>query len=123
MLRFKQYTELRVLLEDKLNDFVGFASDHLQIKNTPKIDLVQQRDDTMTTASYSPGDNKIKVYAKNRAFFDVARSIAHELAHHSQNENGQELDGETGSDCENHANAVAGKIIRLYGQKNPDFYE
>jgi hypothetical protein len=38
-------------------------------------------------------------------------------------ERGQELDGTTGSDCENEANSLAGKIIRMYGEKNPDFYE
>jgi hypothetical protein len=123
MLGFNQYLKTIMLLEEKLDDFVQFACDHLKLQDTPKIMLVQVRDDNMTTANYCPNSKNIKVYAKGRALFDVARSIAHELVHHKQNVNGEELDGETGSDCENEANATAGQIIRLYGKKNPDFYE
>jgi hypothetical protein len=123
MLGFNEYLKTTMLLEEKLDDFVQFACDHLKLQDTPKIMLVQVRDDNMTTANYCPNSKNIKVYAKGRALFDVARSIAHELVHHKQNVNGEELNGETGSDCENEANATAGQIIRLYGKKNPDFYE
>jgi hypothetical protein len=123
MLGFNEYLKTTMLLEEKLDDFVQFACDHLKLQDTPKIELVQVRDDNMTTANYCPNTKNIKVYAKGRALFDVARSLAHELVHHKQNVNGEELNGETGSDCENEANATAGQIIRLYGKKNPDFYE
>ena len=123
MLGFKNYLQTTILLEEKLDDFVQFACDHLNINEKPKIMLVQIRDDNMTTANYCPNSKNIKVYAKGRALFDVARSIAHELVHHKQNINGETLDGTTGSDCENEANAKAGQIIRIYGQKNPEFYE
>ena len=123
MLGFNQYLKTTMLLEEKLDDFVQFACDHLKLQDTPKIELVQVRDGNMTTANYCPNTKNIKVYAKGRALFDVARSLAHELVHHKQNVNGEELNGDTGSDCENEANATAGQIIRLYGKKNPDFYE
>jgi hypothetical protein len=123
MLGFRNYIKTTLLLEEKLDDFVQFACDHLKLQEKPQISLVQVRDDNMTTANYCPNSQKIKVYAKNRALFDVARSVAHELVHHKQNVNGEELNGDTGSACENEANSVAGQIIRLYGEKNPDFYE
>jgi hypothetical protein len=123
MLGFNEYLKTTMLLEEKLDDFVQFACDHLKLQDTPKIELVQVRDGNMTTANYCPNTKNIKVYAKGRALFDVARSLAHELVHHKQNVNGEELNGETGSNCENEANATAGQIIRLYGKKNPDFYE
>jgi hypothetical protein len=123
MLGFNEYLKTTMLLEEKLDDFVQFACDHLKLQDTPKIELVQVRDGNMTTANYCPNTKNIKVYAKGRALFDVARSLAHELVHHKQNVNGEELNGDTGSDCENQANATAGQIIRLYGKKNPDFYE
>jgi len=123
MKTFNQYMNDTILLESKLDDFITFASDHLELQDKPKIMLVHVRDNNMTTANYCPNSKTMKIYAKNRALFDVARSIAHELVHHRQNEQGQELDGTTGSDCENEANAMAGKIIRMYGEKNPDFYE
>jgi hypothetical protein len=40
-----------------------------------------------------------------------------------QDENGDELDGETGSPCEDEANAWAGRLIRMYGADNEKFYE
>ena len=123
MLGFKNYIKTSILLEEKLDDFVQFACDHLKLQEKPKIMLVQVRDSNMTTANYCPNSQKIKVYAKGRALFDVARSVAHELVHHKQNVNGEDLNGDTGSACENEANSVAGQIIRLYGEKNPDFYE
>jgi hypothetical protein len=123
MLGFNEYLKTTMLLEEKLDDFVQFACDHLKLQDTPKIELVQVRDGNMTTANYCPNTKNIKVYAKGRALFDVARSLAHELVHHKQNVNGEELNGDTGSECENEANATAGQIIRLYGKKNPDFYE
>ena len=123
MKNFKQYLEESVILESKLDDFISFASDNLELQDTPKVVLLQARDKDMTTANYCPNSKTMKIYAKNRALFDIARSIAHELVHHRQNERGQELDGTTGSDCENEENAMAGKIIRMYGEKNPNFYE
>jgi hypothetical protein len=122
MLDFKQYLNKCVLLEENLKDFIDFACDELKLKHVPEISLVKERQNDMTTACYRPEDQKIKVYSKGRAFFDIARSLAHELVHHMQYETGKILDGETGSDCENEANAVAGQIIRKYGQKNPEFY-
>jgi hypothetical protein len=123
MLNFNSYLKTTMLLEEKLEDFIKFASDHLELQEPPKILLVQTRDNNMTTANYCPTSKTMKIYAKNRAIFDIARSIAHELVHHRQMERGQELDGTTGSECENEANSLAGKIIRIYGEKNPDFYE
>jgi len=123
MINFKQFIEKAFLTEEKTQDFVNFASKELNLQEIPKIFLVNTRDNDMTTANYCPETKKIKVYCKGRAFFDIARSIAHELIHHKQLEDGQELDGTTGSDCENEANAIAGQIIRKYGQENPDFYE
>jgi Zn-dependent peptidase ImmA (M78 family) len=123
MKHFKQYLEQSIILESKLDDFINFASENLELQDTPKVVLLQVRDKDMTTANYCPNSKTMKIYAKNRALFDIARSIAHELVHHRQNERGEELDGTTGSDCENEANSLAGKIIRMYGEKNPDFYE
>jgi len=122
MINFKQYIQTSLFLKENLDNFVNFACDHLNLKEKPQIMLVQDRDESMTTANYCPETKKIKIYSKNRAFFDIARSIAHELVHHMQNETGKELNGDTGSECENEANATAGKIIRLYGKENPDFY-
>jgi Zn-dependent peptidase ImmA (M78 family) len=54
------------------------------------------------------------------------RSVGHELVHHKQNLEGRlndsVKDGEDGSEIENEANAVAGKLIRIYGKLYPELY-
>ena len=110
--------------EASMEDFVSFASDYLKLKEKPKVTLVKEKDDDMTTACYNPNNGEIKIVSKGRRFFDIARSIAHELVHQSQHERegAEKLNGETGSPHEDEANAVAGRIIRKYGEKNPQFY-
>ncbi len=121
MKSFKRY--IAEQNETTINDFVQFASRKLGLRNAPNVMIVPNRENGMTTASYSPCDSSIKVVGGNRATFDVCRSIAHELVHQMQDECGDELDGETGSPCEDEANALAGRLIRMYGAENETFYE
>ena len=109
--------------EETITDFVRFAAKQLGLQQEPNIEFVDVRDGSMTTAAYSPSDCSMKIYRGNRATFDICRSIAHEMVHQMQDENGDELDGETGSPCEDEANALAGRLIRTYGGNNAGFYE
>ena len=109
--------------EQTIQNFVDFAAQELGLANTPNVRLVQVRENGMTTASYCPADKSIRVVSGNRATFDICRSIAHELVHQMQDECGDELDGDTGSPCEDEANAIAGRLVRLYGGSNEGFYE
>ena len=52
------------------------------------------------------------------------RSVAHELVHHHQNEEG-ELKGKiqnVGGPIEDEANAVAGELLKKYGLQHPEIY-
>ena len=109
--------------EETITDFVRFAAKQLGLQQEPNIEFVDVRDGSMTTAAYCPSDCSMKIYRGNRATFDICRSIAHEMVHQMQDENGDELDGTTGSPCEDEANAVAGRLIRMYGSENDSFYE
>jgi hypothetical protein len=64
------------------------------------------------------------VVITKRNLMDIGRSLAHELVHSKQNENGglTAEQGETGSNIENEANAKAGIIMRNWGKLNPDWY-
>jgi hypothetical protein len=56
---------------------------------------------------------------------DILRTLAHELVHRKQDEDGR-LDitsGETGSEIENEANAQAGILLRNFGKTNKHIYE
>lgn len=118
---FKRY--INEAKEETITDFVRFAAKQLGLQQEPNIEFVDVRDGSMTTAAYSPSDCSMKIYRGNRATFDICRSIAHEMVHQMQDENGDELDGTTGSPCEDEANAVAGRLIRMYGSENDSFYE
>lgn len=107
-------------------NFINFAKKLIGIDDDIKVELVYERRPDITTTAYYNLDGFVVVYAKDRAFIDVCRSIAHELQHHKQNIDGRlqdvSKDGADGSDIENEANAVAGVIMRQYGKKYPVIY-
>jgi len=111
-----------------LKDFIAFCKEELNIQTLPKISLLNDKnfvEQFRSFGEYNPQTNSIRVVALNRNLADICRSLAHELCHHRQNE----LDmiyneaGETGTDIENDANAMAGIIMRDYGKRNVDVYE
>lgn len=76
-----------------------------------------------TFGHFSPSTKDIKVYwGEERAFADRARTLAHEMYHAYQLKHGLELNGETGSECENNANAHAGIILRKFKDIHPEIF-
>lgn len=114
--------------KDKLNSFVKFVKKQLEIDNLPTISIQPNRDGLKTTAHYDyTKENKIvRVYGKNRALVDIMRSVAHELVHHKQFEEGR-LDGpqppDIGGEIEDEANAKAGQYIKMYAKIDPNIYD
>jgi Zn-dependent peptidase ImmA (M78 family) len=108
--------------------FIEFSRDNLNIKRNFVVRLVTDREGNgiTTTAYYDLDSYLICVYIKNRALVDIMRSIAHEMVHHLQNEEGRIknylTDGDDGSDIENEANAKAGELIRIFGKQNIEIY-
>ena len=110
-----------------LDSFVEFASKHLGIESLPQISLHKAgEEDQSSFGGYRPGSRTISVHTKNRHPMDIFRTVAHELVHHRQNEQGQledvETSGKTGSPIENEANAKAGQIMRHYAKHKPDSF-
>jgi len=108
-----------------IQKLVTFACEQLQIEQPP-IKLINSPTYTQeykSFGSYTPGEKTIRVVVHNRNMADVLRTLAHELVHHMQNTNGDELDGKDGSDTENEANAKAGVIMRKFGRENPEIFE
>ena len=111
-----------------VKDFIKFTYLELGIKSLPSVVFTEDKNFTQSNrsfGSYSPSQNSIIVYTKSRNIADVLRSLAHELVHHLQNEEQRITpdSGETGSDIENEANAMAGVLLRKYGKINPLIYE
>lgn len=122
MKHFVQFLLEQFQKQGRIDDFVAFAAKELDLE-VPKIILLNEREEGMTTASYNMKTGEIKVYVKGRATFDICRSIAHEMVHAAQHKHTDDLDGSTGSPHEDQANALAGRIVRMYGKLHPDFYE
>jgi hypothetical protein len=113
--------------KEKLNGFVKFVKNQLELDSIPTIVIKSNRDGLKTTANYDyTKENKVvKVYGKNRALVDIMRSVAHELVHHKQFEQGrlEVKPPDIGGEIEDEANAKAGQYIKMFSKENPDIYE
>jgi hypothetical protein len=113
--------------KEKLTAFVKFVKDQLELKTVPIISIKGNRDGLKTTANYDyTKENKIiKVYGKNRALVDIMRSVAHEMVHHKQFEDGrlEQRPPDIGGEIEDEANAKAGQYIKLFSKEDPTIYE
>ncbi len=113
-----------------IGEFIKFAKDRLSLNQLPfQIKLVKDNSFATTFKSYGgydPNTDEIYVYVSNRSMPDILRTLAHELVHLKQRQDGViggVEDGETGSDVENEANAAAGILLRDFGRRNGNIYE
>lgn len=110
-----------------LDSFVSFASDKLGIKSLPNLKY-KEDDGLGSFGGYNPSKAEITIHTKGRHVLDTLRTVAHELVHHKQREEGRigkdiEKEGATGSEIENEANAKAGVIMRHFGRKNSHLFK
>ncbi len=110
-----------------LDHFLTFCQNKLGYSTPVQVQLVDNRDEIKTLASYNLQNNEVKVYSKNRALADILRSVAHELVHHKQLEDGRiDLNNppqDIGGEIEDEANAVAGQLIKEFGYGDRNIYE
>lgn len=113
--------------KDKLNRFVKFVKDQLELGTVPVISIQNHRKDLKTTANYdyTKDEKIIKVCMKNRALVDVMRSIAHEMVHHKQFEQGRlkVQPPDIGGEIEDEANAKAGQYIKMFAKQDSTIYD
>jgi hypothetical protein len=113
--------------KSKLIEFVKFVKGELGIKNVPEVRIKSDRSEMKTTANYNYDDPEkvIKIYGKGRALVDIMRSVAHELVHHKQWEDGRlkVKPPDIGGEIEDEANAKAGQFIKLFAKKDDTIYD
>jgi hypothetical protein len=113
--------------KEKLDKFVRFVKKELGIKHTPTIALLNTRRTIKTTANYDyTKENKIiKIFAKDRMMVDIMRSIAHELNHHKQFEDGRlkVKPPDIGGPIEDESNAISGQLIKKYALIDSSIYD
>ena len=105
--------------------FLPVAMAVLKIKQLPPIKLhkhVDAGNGQPTFGAYNPNNGEINLALADRHPTDILRTLAHELVHFAQGQRNELHDnsGDTGSDHENEANAVAGIIMRIFSKRNPD---
>lgn len=112
---------------DTIKEFVEFCRDYLGIERNIKLSI--KTDPTWsqknsTFGRYNPDANVLEVSLPGRHIMDTFRTIAHELTHLRQHElsAAPEGAGDTGSEWENQANAMAGIIMREWGRSHPAMF-
>ena len=115
-------------LEDEVQKFVEWTAEKLNLKKVPKVELSMDTEEAQTnhhTGGHVPGEDSVWVYAKNRNLVDILRTVFHELVHVRQHELGMIKPGDSypGSPIEAMADMLAGKYIKIYGEKNNHVFQ
>jgi hypothetical protein len=74
-------------------ELISFCQKRFGFKNPPNLFYVTDKDNYHKllgkTAYYDPQKQNIAIYITGRHPKDILRSLAHELVHHKQNEDGE----------------------------------
>ena len=107
-----------------IEKFAKHCIKELGLKGKIKITLSKKQTGMPTAGYFNPHDCTVFVAVHNRAMADIMRTLAHELTHCKQKQDGVEFpdDDEGLQPYENMANQSIGKLVRFYGRKNRDIY-
>ena len=112
-----------VLQEHMVTHLLQVCKHELELEDLPEIFLLDNEPTTGGGTSFGQfTDDGIEVVTMGRHPMDVMRTLAHELVHWKQRVENMPMDGSDGSDTENQANAVAGIIMRKFGQQYPNYF-
>jgi hypothetical protein len=114
--------------QETIERFARSCADFLGMERTPTIKL--RRDPQWSSINHTFGrysadpDHRIELATSGRHIIDILRTLAHEMTHARQNEvTGLPDDaGETGSEYEDQANAMAGRIMRHWAESEPQMF-
>jgi len=107
-----------------IKQFAMHCIKELGLKGTIHIKLSKHQTGMPTAGYFDPGTCRVFVAVHNRAIADVMRTLAHELTHCHQQQQGTEFpnDDEGLQPLENEANISSGILVRFYGRKHPEIY-
>ena len=112
----------------EVEKFVEWTAKKLNLQKVPTVELSMDTEEAQTnhhTGGHIMGDDNIWVYAKNRNLVDILRTVFHELVHVRQGELDMIDSGDSypGSPIEAMADLLAGKYIKIYGEKNHHIFQ
>jgi hypothetical protein len=116
-------TDEELNIPEEVQKFAEWASRRVHLKNPIKVDLSYDTEEAQHnhhTGRHTEGDPTIWVYAKNRNLVDILRTVFHEIVHCRQSELGMIKPGDSypGSPIEAMADLLAGKYIKIYGERH-----
>jgi len=115
-------------LQSEVDKFVDWSVKRLHIKSKPVVELSMDTEEAQNnhhTGGHVDGEDSIWVYAKNRNLVDILRTVFHELVHVRQGELDMIRPGSSypGSPIEAMADMLAGKYIKIFGEKNHHIFQ
>lgn len=115
-------------LDAEVQKFAEWAMRRVHLENPIKIDLsydTEEAQENHHTGRHTEGDPTIWVYAKNRNLVDILRTVFHEIVHCRQSELGMIKPGDSypGSPIEAMADMLAGKYIKIYGERHHHIFQ
>lgn len=110
----------------QMRDYISWVAKKLHIRGgTPHIIFQQDKEspDQNRTGYYNPETGKLWVYTGNRNMIDIMRTVAHELAHHKQREDGETYANKDMADIESQADMAAGMLVKIYVRKHTEIIQ
>ena len=107
-----------------ITKFAKHCIKELVLKGKISIELSNHQTGMPTAGYFHPNNCTIFVAVHNRAIADIMRTLAHELTHCRQKQQGVLFpDDDNGlQPLEDEANTMSGRLVRFYGRKNREIY-
>jgi len=104
---------------DLVKKFCSLLMKKMKISKDLTIEFLNQRYGEMTTGSFVPKENKIKILSKGRMLADIFRTLSHEWAHAYDHEKLKIKDRkDVGGKSEDYANSKSGEFTKMFIRKN-----
>ena len=102
-----------------VKNFCSLLMKKMKLTKDLTIEFLSERYGEMTTGSYTPKKNKIKILSKDRMFADILRTLSHEWAHAYDHEKIKIKDRrDVGGKSEDYANSKSGEYTKMFIRKN-----
>lgn len=108
-----------------IKQFAAHCIKELGLTGPITIKLSKQQTGMPTAGYFDPNTCDVFVAVHNRAMADVMRTMAHELTHCRQQQQGAEFPNDDAGlqPLEDEANTMSGRLVRYWGREHREIYE
>lgn len=102
-----------------IKKFCSLLMSKMKLSKDLTIEFLGERHGKMTTGSFLPKKNLIKILSQDRMLADILRTLSHEWAHAYDHEKIKIKDRkDIGGESENFANSKSGEFTKMFIKKN-----